>query len=166
MYEDSPEDVAIDKLFEKCYDGSALGRPILGTEETLAPITTETMHKYMHEYYRPEDTVIAVSGHFTDDDLDYIADLFSVMTGLGPQPDHPGDIQALARAPQQEDRAEPPVSVLPRRVRAVEGPLHDEPAVQHPRRRYVVAPVPEHPASRTACATRSTRSPRRTRTRV
>ena len=27
MYEDSPEDVAIDKLFEKCYDGSALGRP-------------------------------------------------------------------------------------------------------------------------------------------
>ena len=83
MYEDSPEDVAIDKLFEKCYDGSALGRPILGTEETLAPITTETMHKYMHEYYRPEDTVIAVSGHFTDEDLDYIADLFSVMTGSG-----------------------------------------------------------------------------------
>lgn len=83
MYEDSPEDVAIDKLFEKCYDGSSLGRPILGTEETLAPITTETMHKYMHEYYRPEDTVIAVSGHFTDEDLDYIADLFSVMTGSG-----------------------------------------------------------------------------------
>ncbi|MFQ9127371.1 MAG: M16 family metallopeptidase [Butyricicoccaceae bacterium] len=73
MYEDSPEDVAIDKLFEKCYDGSALGRPILGTEETLAPITTETMHKYMREYYRPEDTVVAVSGHFTDEDLDFIA---------------------------------------------------------------------------------------------
>ena len=33
MYEDSPEDVAIDKLFESCYDGSALGRPILGTAE-------------------------------------------------------------------------------------------------------------------------------------
>ena len=27
MYEDSPEDVAIDKLFEKCYDGSALAAP-------------------------------------------------------------------------------------------------------------------------------------------
>ena len=83
MYEDSPEDVAIDKLFESCYDGSALGRPILGTEETLAPITTETLHHYMHEYYRPEDTVIAVSGHFTDEDIDYIADLFSVMDGSG-----------------------------------------------------------------------------------
>ena len=83
MYEDSPEDVAIDKLFESCYDGSALGRPILGTEETLAPITTETLHRYMHEYYRPEDTVIAVSGHFTDEDIDYIADLFSVMDGSG-----------------------------------------------------------------------------------
>ena len=83
MYEDSPEDVAIDKLFESCYDGSALGRPILGTEETLTPITTETLHRYMHEYYRPEDTVIAVSGHFTDEDIDYIADLFSVMDGSG-----------------------------------------------------------------------------------
>ena len=83
MYEDSPEDVAIDKLFESCYDGSALGRPILGTEETLAPITTETLHRYMHEYYRPEDTVIAGSGHFTDEDIDYIADLFSVMDGSG-----------------------------------------------------------------------------------
>ena len=70
-------------MYESCYDGSALGRPILGTEETLAPITTETLHHYMHEYYRPEDTVIAVSGHFTDEDIDYIADLFSVMDGSG-----------------------------------------------------------------------------------
>ena len=41
MYEDSPEDVAIDKLFERCYDGSALGRPILGTAETLEPMTSK-----------------------------------------------------------------------------------------------------------------------------
>ena len=83
MYEDSPEDVAIDKLFESCYDGSALGRPILGTAETLEPMTSETLHKYMREYYRPQDTVVAVSGHFTDEDLDFIEELFSEMQGDG-----------------------------------------------------------------------------------
>ena len=83
MYEDSPEDVAIDKLFEKCYDGSSLGRPILGTAETLQTINSEALHDYMNRYYRPQDTVIAVSGHFTEDDLDYIAGLFSQMEGEG-----------------------------------------------------------------------------------
>ncbi len=83
MYEDSPEDVAIDKLFEQCYAGSALGRPILGTAETLQAINSEAMHDYMQHYYRPADTVIAVSGHFTEDDLDYIAELFSHMQGEG-----------------------------------------------------------------------------------
>lgn len=83
MYEDSPEDVAVEKLFESCYRSSALGRPILGTAQTLANINSEEMHAYVAEYYRPQDTVIAVSGHFSDDDLDYIADLFSEMQGAG-----------------------------------------------------------------------------------
>lgn len=83
MYEDSPEDVAIDKLFEKCYEGSALGRPILGTAETLQAINSEAMHDYMRRYYCPKDTVVAVSGHFTAADLDYIAELFSHMEGEG-----------------------------------------------------------------------------------
>ncbi|MGI6181573.1 MAG: M16 family metallopeptidase [Agathobaculum sp.] len=83
MYEDSPEDVAIDKLFEQCYSGSALGRPILGTPETLQTINSEAMHDYMRRCYRPADTVVAVSGHFTENDLDYIAELFSHMEGEG-----------------------------------------------------------------------------------
>lgn len=83
MYEDSPEDVAIDKLFEACYAGSALGRPILGTPETLSAMQSADLHEYMHRNYRPQDTVVAVSGNFTDDDLEYIAELFSVMEGEG-----------------------------------------------------------------------------------
>ena len=83
MYEDSPEDVAVDKLFEQCYAGSALGRPILGTAETLQTMDTQALHDYMRRYYRPKDTVVAVSGHFTEEDLDYIAALFSEMEGEG-----------------------------------------------------------------------------------
>ena len=83
MYEDSPEDVAIEKLFETCYAGSALGRPILGTAETLSHIDSAAMHAYLREYYRPEDTVIAISGSFSDADIDMIAALFSAMPGSG-----------------------------------------------------------------------------------
>lgn len=83
MYEDAPEDVATEKLFEGCFAGTALGRPILGTEETLETMDSQTLHRYVAEYYRPEDTVIAVSGHYTQEDLDYICSLFSVMDGSG-----------------------------------------------------------------------------------
>ncbi len=93
MYEDSPEDVAIDKLFEACYAGSALGRPILGKPETLENIHSERMHAYMKEYYRPRDTVVAVSGNFTQDDLDYIAELFSQMAGSGRNQIQPASYQ-------------------------------------------------------------------------
>lgn len=83
MYEDSPEDVAVDKLFEACYAGSALGRPILGTRETLADMHQDTLKQFVSEYYHPEDTVIAISGSFNDDVLQYIYDLFSAMPGQG-----------------------------------------------------------------------------------
>jgi len=83
MYEDSPEDVAIDQLIEGCYAGSALGKPILGTPDTLATFTTDTLHSYMRTHYHPADTVIAVSGHFDEEDLDYIASLFAPMPGSG-----------------------------------------------------------------------------------
>lgn len=83
MYEDTPEDVAIDKLFEACYRDSALGRPILGTADTLATFDTDTLHDFVRTHYRPHDIVIAIAGCFTDDDLAYIGALFSTVAGEG-----------------------------------------------------------------------------------
>lgn len=83
MYEDTPEDVATEKLFEACYEGTALGRPILGTEETLARMDSKTLHDYVRKNYHPEDTVVALSGSFSDADLDYICELFGEMQGSG-----------------------------------------------------------------------------------
>jgi len=93
MYEDSPEDVAIDKLLEACYANSALGRPILGRPETLENFNSEVMHSYMRDYYHPRDTVVAVSGSFTQDDLDYIAELFSGIGGEGHNQFHPASYE-------------------------------------------------------------------------
>lgn len=83
MYEDAPEDVATEKLFEACYEGTALGRPILGTEETLARMDSKALHDYVRKNYHPEDTVVALSGNFSDADLDYICELFGEMQGSG-----------------------------------------------------------------------------------
>lgn len=83
MYEDTPEDVATEKLFEACYEGTALGRPILGTEETLARMDSKALHDYVRKNYHPEDTVVALSGSFSDADLDYICELFGEMKGSG-----------------------------------------------------------------------------------
>ena len=82
-YEDTPEDVATEKLFEACYEGTALGRPILGTEETLARMDSKALHDYVRKNYHPEDTVVALSGSFSDADLDYICELFGEMQGSG-----------------------------------------------------------------------------------
>lgn len=81
MYEDTPEDVATEKLFEACYEGTALGRPILGTEETLARMDSKALHDYVRKNYHPEDTVVALSGSFSDADLNYICELFGEMQG-------------------------------------------------------------------------------------
>ena len=83
MYEDTPEDVATEKLFEACYEGTALGRPILGTEETLARMDSKALHDYVRKNYHPEDTVVALSGSFSDADLYYICELFGEMQGSG-----------------------------------------------------------------------------------
>lgn len=83
MYEDSPEDVATEKIFESCFAGSSLGRPILGREETLREMDGETLRRYMKEYYRPGDTVIALAGSYTQDDVAYICAMFSDMQGEG-----------------------------------------------------------------------------------
>lgn len=83
MYEDAPEDVATEKLFEHCFAGSALGRPILGTKDSLSAMTSQTLHDYVRGHYRPQDTVVALSGRFDQSDLDYICALFAPMQGEG-----------------------------------------------------------------------------------
>lgn len=83
MYEDSPEDVAVDKLFEACFDGSALGRPILGTRETLKTMDSAVLQHFIASHYHPQDTVIALSGSFDQEMLDCICRLFEAMPGAG-----------------------------------------------------------------------------------
>lgn len=64
MYEDSPEDLAVDRLLEKVYVDQAVGREIMGSAQTLNQLTGEKLLAYKTSHYTSGSTVLAVSGHF------------------------------------------------------------------------------------------------------
>lgn len=72
MYEDSPEDVVYDLFADAVWGGTAMGRPILGTEEVLDNITPDIMREYMRTHYTSKNIVIAVSGSFEDSLFDML----------------------------------------------------------------------------------------------
>ncbi|MCC5909851.1 MAG: insulinase family protein [Clostridiaceae bacterium] len=69
MYEDSPEDLAHDLLYQSMFKDSSLGLPILGDNNSVKSITRDEMLKYMSQYYVPNNAVISVAGNFDEKDL-------------------------------------------------------------------------------------------------
>ena len=83
MYEDTPEDVAAENLLAGCFPG-ALGRPVLGTEETLAGLSGRSLRAFMERTYTAPRIAVALAGSFTDADVDAVARIFAQM----PPADH------------------------------------------------------------------------------
>ena len=79
MYEDTPDDLCGEKLFEKVFAGSPLARPILGREETLAEMTGEFLRDYHRRHYRPDNIVAALAGSFSEEVLEDIRRRFSAL---------------------------------------------------------------------------------------
>ena len=78
MYEDTPEDVAAENLLAGCFPG-ALGRPVLGTEETLAGLSGRSLRAFMERTYTAPRIAVALAGSFTDADVDAVARIFVQM---------------------------------------------------------------------------------------
>ncbi|SHI06796.1 Predicted Zn-dependent peptidase [Sporobacter termitidis DSM 10068] len=79
MYQDTPEDLATERLSSAVFKGFSLARPILGTKSTLGKMTGETLRDYMAEHYRPDSVVVAVSGSYKPEDIAQLRDIFSAM---------------------------------------------------------------------------------------
>jgi len=80
MYEDSPEDLVSELLFETVFAPSTLASPILGTKESLGALTRDGLLGYKAAHYTPGRLVIALSGNFTAADLDYLRGMFASMS--------------------------------------------------------------------------------------
>ena len=72
MYEDTPEDLVAERLSAAVYKGTALARPILGTEATLSAMTGDSLRRWQKEHYLAGNMVAALAGSFTCAQVDKI----------------------------------------------------------------------------------------------
>lgn len=63
MYEDSPDEMVHDLLNQVVFAEHPLGRPILGTAETVGQISLADIQNYRRNWYTPNNLVVAVAGN-------------------------------------------------------------------------------------------------------
>ena len=68
MYADEPDAVAMENLQRVLFPDSALGSPVAGTAESLAPMRPADLRRYIRSHYRPDNTVVVIVGSFDPDD--------------------------------------------------------------------------------------------------
>ncbi|MDP3058255.1 MAG: pitrilysin family protein, partial [bacterium] len=69
MYEDSPDELIHDYLAQEIWPKHPLGRAILGTKESIANLTQESVVEFYRRHYRPEEIVISATGNLCHDTL-------------------------------------------------------------------------------------------------
>lgn len=74
MYEDSPEDLLLDGMYEAMWGNDMLGANIAGTRETVSCMTTADLRAHMAEQYTAPRIVCAVSGAFDCDSFAALAE--------------------------------------------------------------------------------------------
>jgi predicted Zn-dependent peptidase len=62
MYQDQPQDYALNLLEEVIWPGHPLGRDIAGTEESVARLTRDDILEYADAHYRLPNLVVGAAG--------------------------------------------------------------------------------------------------------
>ncbi len=62
--EDTPDDYIHELFTGTVWPDNSLGRPILGTKETIRGLKHENIISYINDYYSPREIVISVAGNF------------------------------------------------------------------------------------------------------
>jgi predicted Zn-dependent peptidase len=91
MVEDTPDDL-VHELFTQCFwENHPLGRPILGTRETVESFTADLLRRYFGNVYTPRNLIVSAVGNFEHERVqDLVAAKFGDLTSQG----DPGDEQA------------------------------------------------------------------------
>lgn len=87
-YEDNPEEKLGDQLAAQLWGDHALGRPILGTAETVTSFTPDSLRANFRRRYRGDQLVIAAAGDLRPEDLVRLVEAsFQPPEGEPPAPD-------------------------------------------------------------------------------
>jgi len=60
--QDTPDDVVFEHLSEMCYPGQSMGRSLLGTPQTLAAFTPDSLRGYLSKHYHGPEMVVSAAG--------------------------------------------------------------------------------------------------------
>lgn len=93
--QDSPEEIAYDLVQEAAFPGQAVGRPILGTAETVTAATPADLRAFLGERYGPEALVVSAAGAVTHGDIERHAN--ALFGGLSPRSRQPSAVGQAAR---------------------------------------------------------------------
>lgn len=63
MYEDTPDDRVHDEAAKAAYGNHPLAYPILGTQQTLEAMNSDSLHQFMKQRYTIENIVLSVAGN-------------------------------------------------------------------------------------------------------
>ncbi|MGB8542581.1 MAG: pitrilysin family protein [Candidatus Acidiferrales bacterium] len=78
MTQDNPEDLVHELFTQNFWYPHALGKPILGTPETVGALSRDTLRSWFHERYSPNNMVITAAGHLTHAQLlDLVGERFA-----------------------------------------------------------------------------------------
>jgi predicted Zn-dependent peptidase len=80
MYRDSPDDVAFDHAKRTAFPGQALGRPILGTQDSVSAMSPDDIRSFIKQHYSGPNMVLAATGRVDHDQVvelaqEYFCDL-------------------------------------------------------------------------------------------
>jgi predicted Zn-dependent peptidase len=87
---ETPGDIVFDNLQGAAFPDQALGRPVLGGEETISAITVDDLNDWREGHYRPDSLILVGAGKLEHQELvdlanDALGDL-KALDGKGPEP--------------------------------------------------------------------------------
>jgi predicted Zn-dependent peptidase len=81
MVEDTPDDLVHELFSQQFWPGHPLGRPILGTSDTVSSFTSPELRRYFDRTYVASNLVIVAAGHLEHAGLrDMVADAFAPLS--------------------------------------------------------------------------------------
>jgi len=93
--QDSPEEIAFDLVQEAAFPAQAVGRPILGTPETVGTASPADLRAFLAQRYLPADIVISAAGAARHEAIERHADALFGGLSSPPQANAPAEEAAV-----------------------------------------------------------------------
>jgi predicted Zn-dependent peptidase len=100
MRDDDPSDLIHDLFAETVWEGHPLGRPVLGSRDTISTVARDQVHRFYRRLYNPSHFVIAAAGNLRHEELCSLAEGHMetgprLATGQAPKVRTGGDVPPL-----------------------------------------------------------------------